>query len=338
MRYSGGTLLLCCAAGLSVACGDQGAPTQPDMPELTPAVSAAVGSWTSKAPMPTGRFWHQIGATHNGLVYAFGGQRADDPEGIARPVEVYNPATNTWSSKANSPGAEAQVNGIGLIGGKFYLPGGGGETGNGFERVHSLWIYNPSSDRWIQGADMPQESSEGVSGVINGKLYVLTGLDNFEDGCPDCGPPVSTRRLFRYNPVTNAWVSERSSPNFHVSGAAGVIKGKLYVAGGSGNNKLDIYDPATNRWTPGHALPKAINQVSGIVAGGKLYAMGDENGEVFAYNPIADRWTVQPSMPTPRSFPGVAKVVIDGKARIFAIGGRNGNETASGRENEMFTP
>jgi N-acetylneuraminic acid mutarotase len=338
MRYSRGTFLLCCAIGLSWACGDESSPTQPDTPELSPTLSATAGSWTSKAPMSRGRFWHQVGATNNGLIYAFGGQRAEDPEGIVRAVEVYNPATNTWSTRGDSPGASAQVNGIGLIAGKFYLPGGGGETGNGFERNRKLWIYTPFGDKWTLGADLPQESSEGVSGVINGKLYVLTGWDNLEDGCPDCGPPVSTRRLFRYNPATNAWVSERSAPNFHVSGAAGVINGKFYVAGGSNNNKLDIYDPATNRWTSGHAMPKAISEVTGIVLAGKLYVMGGDAGEVFAYSPATDRWSVQPSMPTPRRFPGLARVVIDGTSRIFAIGGTNRNETATGKENEMFTP
>jgi hypothetical protein len=77
--------------------------------------------------------------------------------------------------------------------------------------------------------------------VIDNRLYVLIGG--------------TSPQLFRYNPVQNRWVRLKSCPNFHLLGFAGVIKGKLYVAGGfrpgTATRALDIYDPSTNTWTSG---------------------------------------------------------------------------------------
>jgi hypothetical protein len=55
-------------------------------------------------------------------------------------------------------------------------------------------------------------------------------------------PPVEepTRRFFRYDPATNAWVSRRQAPHVHRAAAAAVIGGKLYVAGG-----FNGFDPVT---------------------------------------------------------------------------------------------
>ena len=48
----------------------------------------------------------------------------------------------------------------------------------------------------------------------------------------------------------------------------GPIKnGKLYVASGYGSNKLDVYDPATNKWTTKASLPAAREWTAGAGGG-----------------------------------------------------------------------
>ncbi len=71
---------------------------------------------------------------------------------------------------------------------------------------------------------MPRGSSRGVSGVIDGKLYVLHGIENVDEECPDCIPSTRpTRCFYRYDPATDTWTKLAWCPNFHMLGMAGVI-------------------------------------------------------------------------------------------------------------------
>ncbi len=96
---------------------------------------------------------------------------------------------------------------------------------------------------------MPKATAEGVTGVINGKLYVLPGIcdSNF---WPQPGYCEQERinQLYRYDPATNRWGARKSAPTSTGSGAGGVIGGEFYVVGGlSGSVGLDayVYDPGT---------------------------------------------------------------------------------------------
>ncbi len=339
------TLLMLALVSPLAAC-NEGDPTQPAMQAEDPAIASAIGSWTARKPMPTPRYDHVAGAARNAagaeVLYVFSGTDPDETEGGQHAsLDIYDPSTDSWTSRP-APFSETRFNGIGRIDGKFYLPGGGGETGNGFEIDGRLLIYDPVLNAWSVGASMPQESSDGVAGVIGGKLYVLTGLDNLVDGCPDCGRPIKTRQLYRYNPVTDKWVARKQAPRFHVAGAAGVIDGKFYVVGGldegpSGtveSRRLDIYDPATNRWSTGAPMPVAASDLEGAVLGRKLYVLHGASGKVFAYDPAKNRWTTKASLPTPRPRLAAAKLMVGGRARIVAVGGL----AEPFQQHEMYTP
>jgi len=60
---------------------------------------------------------------------------------------------------------------------------------------------------------------------------------------------------------------------------AGVIDGKIYVAGGRLDNDfplelLEIYDPATDSWTPGPSMPAPRDHAGVAAVNGKLYVIG----------------------------------------------------------------
>jgi len=337
------------------ACHDSVPPTQPGAPDaamglLETPLAAGVGSWSPRAPMPTPRTGHvakaALSAEGEWILYVFGGHDWEDGDAALSTVEAYNVATDSWTTKTASPYERAKMNGIGRIGHRLYLPGGGFETGNGFERWAGLMVYDTRQDRWIQKADMPQASSEGVTGVIAGKLYVLTGMDNvYEDDvpCSDCpgSPTQYTRQLFRYDPANNTWTRRRSSPHFHVGGAAGVIGGKFYVAGGYGaggaTRRLDIYDPVTNQWSSGADMPEPRGGITGAVVGGRLFVIG---GDVMAYDPVTNRWTAKAPVPTILGGSAADKVFLDGRPRILTVGGTGGigAELEAHTALEMYTP
>lgn len=338
--------LLIPAGILFLGCRDD--PHQPNSPDRpSPAVLAAVrNSWTVKAPMPTPRFLHVAGVANNAAgrqtVYVFGGTDGE-VDGFST-VEAYDAATDTWTTQpfALMPVDEVvSFNGVGRIGNKLYLPGGDIESGNGNIHIRLLQVYDPVRNTWTRKADMPRGSSSGVSGVIGGKLYVLTAIENFDEECPDCDPPRRlTRRLFRYDPATDTWTKLAWCPNFHISGVAGVIDGKLYVAGG-GTDKLDIYDPARNRWSAGAPMPSARGGAGAAVLGAKLYVMGgstpsgDITDEVLVYDARTNTWTTKAPLPNARRSLAATKILIGGQPHIVAVGGF---EPFATDETAVYTP
>jgi N-acetylneuraminic acid mutarotase len=171
---------------------------------------------------------------------------------------------------------------------------------------------------------MPKRTAEGVTGVINSKLYVLPGLvdENFEQ------KPI--RRLYRYDPATNTWGARRSAPHFHRLAAAGVIGGKFYVAGGAGSTDLDVYDPATDTWRTRAPIPKAGRAI-GTALGGKLYVV--VGLDAYVYNPGTNRWSAIAD-PT-WGHDGLVRVVINGKPKLLAVGGSDGRDA---NNTEVYTP
>jgi N-acetylneuraminic acid mutarotase len=336
-----------------VSCGDQTGPSKPASTEaeLPPSLAVAGGTWTTKAPMPTPRASLAAGVQNNSVgqpvLYAIGG--FDPGAGRVRTVEAYNFATNRWTTRAPLPLALSNTNGVGNIGGKLYLSGGFFETADGLSGWHpGLHVYDPARNTWTKKADMPRRIAQGVTGVINGRLYVLAGT------CNNCGPERISRRFFRYNPGTDTWTSLPWSPNAHVAGAGAVINGKFYVAGGTGSDnrdtdKLDVYDPATNSWrtrAPMRSEPRT--GVAGAALQNKFYVLGEANiepgsgdrqNDVEAYDPVTNTWTTKTPMPTGRGDLAAAAITFQGLSYILAVGGADveGSE-GTGHVNEKFTP
>jgi N-acetylneuraminic acid mutarotase len=177
----------------------------------------------------------------------------------------------------------------------------------------------------IRKANLPIFSAEGVSGVINGKLYVLPGACN-GNGYPNPGycAVEETRRFYRYDPATNGWVTRPQAPHFHRRGAAGVIDGKLYVVGGFGSSfapvaDLDVYDPATKTWRSRASIPLG-GAASGAVIGGRFYVVVQHfNGStpdhhLYSYNPTTNEWRPRAA---PSFFGSATRVELDGRFHLF---------------------
>jgi N-acetylneuraminic acid mutarotase len=181
---------------------------------------------------------------------AIGGSNANHaPLGM---VQVYNPATNTWTTKASLPHVIAGYgnNGAQVIGGLVYVPGGQ-RVGQGYPY---LQVYNPATNRWVDKAPMPpippfgaSGLASGVSGAIDGKLYVLGTC--FEGGAA-CG-----QAFERYNPATNQWTLLPLPPVVpDFDRGAGVLNKKFSVTNGK---VLEVYDPATNTWALKAPMPSS---------------------------------------------------------------------------------
>jgi N-acetylneuraminic acid mutarotase len=350
------------------ACGDIATPDQPGataaLSPAPPSFALASNSWTAQAPVPNAgpRDGLAAGVVPNSagqtILYVLGGNSGDVQWDD---IEAYNPATNTWTTKGRFTETQFSFgNGAGVIANKLYFSGGypDGVGGGSFGNIkNTLYAYDPRTNRVTRKANLPRHTANGVTGVINGKLYVLVGT------CDDCAQQ-TVRRLYRYDPATNAWATLPWSPHFHRGGAGAVINGKFYVAGGldgvtGPTATLDVYDPATNKWKTLAPMPVARVYTGAAPLQGKLYVIGGLGpdaygiGEVdlgcpqfgscghvgvFAYDPATNRWNRKASLPTGLAFLAAAKVTSDGRAGILAVGGSKEESDGTPSPNELYTP
>ncbi len=340
------TVLSACATVALLACTAESGPTEPEasgtMGPAEPTLANAVDIWRERGPHPLGTvIGPSVGVLANpagqSVVYAFGGcdvVGGSVGECTVSGIGIYNVTTDTWTGDRSFLVSVWRSNGVGTIGGKLYSSGGytTHDPADGLSR--RVWAYDPAARTGIQLADMPRFTAEGVTGVIDGKLYVLPGLCD-ANGWPRPGycQQESIRRLYTYDPATNRWGARKSAPHYHRSAAGGVIGGKFYVAGGVNSADLDVYDPATDSWRTRAPIPQAGRAI-GTALGGKLYVV--VGLDAYAYNPGTDRWSAIAD-PT-WGHDGVVRVVINGKPKLLAVGGLHGPHFDEPNDTEVYTP
>jgi len=146
----------------------------------------ATQTWSSIAPIPNPRN-HAASGTDGTRWYVFGGRGPGSGDanvlanGFAH-VQVYDPATNTWSVSGSGPGAPASLplgrGGMGkaaFVGGRFYVIGGETEDGPGanengvYDRVD---VYDPDKNVWTEGPPL-STARHGIFPVVVGSRRIL---------------------------------------------------------------------------------------------------------------------------------------------------------------------
>jgi N-acetylneuraminic acid mutarotase len=347
-------LLLPLGALALTACAEDRSPTQPESgaePASAAPLAAALApnTWTLMAAIPGSPALYGISAgvmpdaSGQSIVYVTGG--TDGGGSFATGILFYKIGTNTWSGK--SPDQSVYVynsNGIGRIGNTLYISGGESYAGGSWYIAGHFSAYNPATNTLTDKPTPPKLTADGVTGVIDGKLYVLPGrcsTDYYPNQAYCVSEPIRT--LFRYSPTTNRWTWKRPAPHYHAFGAGGVINGKFYVAGGSNNYgaqleaSLDRYDPATDTWTTLAPLP-AAGTARGAVLQGKLFVVVQTNTgrRAYAYDPATNKWT-------PKAAPhwyhdDIVPITWAGKPFLLAVGGIHFSPSYQPNPAEVYAP
>ncbi|MFC1628183.1 kelch repeat-containing protein [Gemmatimonadota bacterium] len=272
------------------------------------AIGSNSGSWSSGASMSYNHRGSAIGVMNDSIYVAAG--EGDDPR-----LEVYDPATDTWTEKARPP-TRVEPAAWGVIDGKFYLAGG---DYNGTLK-DSLYIYDPATDSWSTGTGMQVARRWSAGGVIDGKLYVVGGTSAFQG---------FENTLEIYDPGSDSWSYGSSMPTARERPVGGPINGKLYVAGGNGSQGnlaiLEVYDPVSDSWTELSSMPSQRSQATGAVMHDQFYMIGGDNGgildSVVAYDPYTDQWSMVDPTPTAR----YKSSAIGFQSKIYNLGGDDGS-------------
>ena len=193
-----------------------------------------------------------------------------------------------------------------VVDGQLYLIGGEAGNPSPGESVFQdrVYVLDDQAGQWLPRASMPTARSGGGAGVIDGKIYVAGGR------------PPRGHDLAVYDPREDQWTVLPDLPTQRNHLAVAAIEGRLYVAGGrfgggvgsEMTDVLEIFDPRTNEWTTGAALPAPRAGVASVAANGCLYVIGGEGNDadprgIFdlneMYDPGTNTWHSLPPMPLP---------------------------------------
>jgi hypothetical protein len=278
----------------------------------------SVPTWKAIAPMSTARAQGAIGAI-DGRLYAAGGSDGSTTLGS---LEVYDPPTDTWTTRTPSPsprfvlGSAAVGNSLYLIGGCLHLSDCSLFSNNPTNLVEA---YDAAANTWAIRAPMPTPRKETAVGVIDGKIYIATGVDS--GGL--------SAKLEVFDPAANAWTTKAPIPTPRAGATAAVVDGKLYVMGGSNTartNILEIYDPGTNSWSAGAPMLFTRYYPASAVIDGVVHVFGggDASGEILSshesYSPFLNQWFGQSDPWLLQAREGLMGAAID--SRLYAVGGR----------------
>lgn len=255
-------------------------------------------------------------------------------------------ATGVWRSNLPVRPFVGHHHAAEVVNGKLYLLGG---LGSGAGKVQ---IYDPATNAWTLGTDMPFAAGSSSSALIGGRIYLAGGIIG----------SVTTNRTARYDPATNTWTEMAAMPLGRNHAASTTDGSLLFVAGGrgpgsgdgntvaNGFNTLQVYDPASNTWrsstTAGSglaALPQARGGMGkAVFFGGELYVMGGEtqngagatNRNVYSrvdiYNPATNTWRLGTPMLTARH--GIFPVLTGNRITVAGGGVQAGFSASSAVE------
>lgn len=236
----------------------------------TEQYNPSTDTWSFKASMPTARDSFAV-AVYQNEIYCIGG-RLSIPYviGVTNDVitnvnEVYNPANNTWQTKAAMPDTDWPLEASVVNGIIYVIDGSGG-----------VYAYNPANDSWTTMTPAPSVNSFAVSGfvttVFDGRIYVF-GINDLD---------------YVYYPSNNTWNVLNSTQSYNSEGLLGY--GGFEEAGGATTgilaperiyvffeNQTMIYNPADDSWTSGDPMPIGRVDFGVAVINDTFYAVGGSN-------------------------------------------------------------
>ncbi len=230
---------------------------------------AVADVWTQRASLPGSVRRNAIGVTVGSVAYVGLGIDSNEagPGTPLKDIWEYNPGTNSWTQKADFPGA----GGLGVyycaafsLDFKLYVVGG---KPGPMSLSDEVWEYKPFNNSWMQLPDFPGGGRYQLSSfVINNKAYVGLGADH------------NTYRseMWEYNAGNGTWtpIADFAGGDRGQAVAFSISERGFICTGKDGGLKSDLweYNPYTDYWTARASYGgSARSGAAGFVCYGKAY-------------------------------------------------------------------
>ncbi|XSG76442.1 Kelch repeat-containing protein [Herpetosiphon llansteffanensis] len=329
--------------------------------------------WHTAAPMPNARN-HLGAATLNGYVYAIGGQYLA-AESTSSQVEVdrYDPSSDSWTRVADLPKGRGHItSSVFEVDGRIMVVGGSVNGGDYGLASADVMLYDPNDNVWMKLTSIPGVRKTPVGAAYGNKILVTTGgyvpnpemwIGQLEDhwelartlpiSLGEASGGIIGNKMYlvgesngataAFDLGANSWNAGLAQrPYKSHSHTAQVWNQRLYLFGGAGTSagKIQIYQPSSNTWSQGAAMPFATMAASSALIDGKIYVAGgivsgNTSNYHALYDPVSNVWASLPTMPLARN--GAAGGT-DGRY-FYLFGGRaSGTTGAASADVQIYDP
>lgn len=186
-----------------------------------------------------------------------------------------------------------------VVGQEIWLMGGVDQT----RVTDSIAMFEPGRAVWrADGPSLPAPAIGTVGVTVDGSVYVIGGTQSDFYGL------VGDNRVRSWHSGTGTWEERAPLPMGRFFAAGAALDGKVYVAGGYAHceyfgwcpgpavSSLDVYDPASDRWTTGPPMKRVLAMAGAAVLDGKMYVAGGVTDEyLWLGNPPAIMEVYDPS-------------------------------------------
>lgn len=166
------------------------------------------------------------------------------------------------------------------LGDTVYVAGGASGATNWTPRT-DVWRSQPGG-KWERVEAMPDGRVGHAMVAFGSKLYVFGGVGR-------------TDATLVYDPKSG-WTTAAPLPAGRDHLRAAVWKNEIWVIGGRGSGlsrRVDIYDPARDRWRPGPRLPKPMSAMAVGVLSERLHVIGGENPALIGGHVLPDHFQLK---------------------------------------------
>lgn len=253
--------------------------------------------------------------------------------------QEYNADTDSWRLISPMPKTLNHAMAVGLNG-KVYIIGGQ-ETAGGVRRTGAAKAKTKTKRRAFSpnSPDFDwRQTRTKLKGFGGGKRRA--GVERIPAGYSNA--------TYEWDPKTDKWAEKAPMPTKRSGGAAAVLDGKIYVAGGRTRETgadFAAYDPKTNSWEALPPVPTQRNHLGVVATAGKIWVVGgryqpsfraEQSPMLEAYDPKTRTWTRMKDMPKPRG--GVNAIEANGCIHVFGGEGNPDASTGVWPDHDVYNP
>jgi hypothetical protein len=192
----------------------------------------------------------------------------------------------------------------------------GGRQNAAQQDVDSMLEYDPETNRWSNRKTLPFKSHLHATTSLDGKVYLISS-------------DMQQNRVYDLHADSSEPIAP--NPDKRIPGPCVALGGKIYVIGGIHkiifdlSDRIDVYDPKTNRWSQRKPMPHLrlglCVPIEGkvLVIGGWEPVPGERrvhtSSAVQLYDPVTEEWDERQDLP----FGVVGSAMVLG-SKVYVMG------------------